>query len=73
MSDYQVTNYGLCGECRFHRLEVIDNRPKSKTEQFLTTIGIKSGWVCTNGYSDYYGNFTEDTDTCECFEQRGKL
>lgn len=28
-------------------------------------------WVCTNGSSDYVADFTDYTDTCEEFEQRG--
>lgn len=28
-------------------------------------------WVCTNDRSDYVADFTDYTDTCECFEQRG--
>ena len=53
MSDYQVTNYGICGECKWHEL-----------------FGIR-GFVCANEDSDYYTDYTEYTDTCECFEQRG--
>lgn len=28
-------------------------------------------WVCTNDRSDYVADFTDYTDTCEHFEQRG--
>ena len=32
---------------------------------------LGSGFGCGNGRSDYYTDYTEYTDTCECFEQRG--
>lgn len=54
MSDYQVTNYGMCGECKWHIRYEHDKY-----------------WSCDNIDSDYYTDYTEYTDTCECFEQRG--
>ena len=57
MSDYQVTNYGCCGECKYH---------------IYGYVGIYGDYSCNNGESDYYGDFTDYTDTCEYFEQRGK-
>ena len=54
MSDYQVTNYGCCGECRWH---VYDEFGRA--------------WVCTNDRSDYVADFTDYTDTCDMWEQRG--
>lgn len=54
MSDYQVTNYGMCGECR-HQYPA----------------DTKGNWCCCNEDSDYYTEYTEYTDTCDCFEQRG--
>lgn len=56
MSDYQVTNYGMCGECKWHRLYEFDKYGQ---------------WACGNKDSDYYTDYTEYTDTCDCFEQRG--
>lgn len=32
---------------------------------------IDRGFVCTNADSPYCTDWTEYTDTCECFEQRG--
>lgn len=28
-------------------------------------------WVCTNDSSDYVADFTDYTDGCDCYEQRG--
>lgn len=51
MSDYQVTNYGMCGECKWHEKSL--------------------DWFCCCEDSEYFTCYTEYTDTCECFEQRG--
>ena len=60
MSDYQVTNFGICGECKWHKLPEVER---------LVLFG--RAWVCTNDRSDYVADFTDYTDTCEHFEQRG--
>ena len=57
MSDYQVTNYGMCGECKWHTAE--------KDREKLI------GYYCGNGQSEHYGMWTQYTDTCEEWEQRG--
>lgn len=54
MSELQVTNYGICGECKWHRYDEFGR-----------------AWVCTNDRSDYVADFTDYTDGCNCFEQRG--
>ena len=54
MSNYQVTNYGICGECKWHAYD-----------------DFGRAWVCTNDSSDYVADFTDYTDTCEEWEQRG--
>lgn len=54
MSNIQVTNYGICGECKWHIRYEHDKY-----------------WSCDNIDSDYFTDYTEYTDTCECFEQRG--
>lgn len=61
MSDYQVANNGLCGECRHH---------KYITDAVYDFIGFqKEEFICTNKNSDKYDCMREYTDTCECFEQ----
>lgn len=54
MSDYQVTNYGMCGECKWHKYDEFGR-----------------AWVCTNDRSDYVADFTDYTDTCEEWSERG--
>lgn len=57
MSKYQVTNYGMCGECEHNKRDWTNpNNPD---------------FYCSNERSDYYGYNTDYTDTCDCFEQRG--
>lgn len=69
MSDYQVTNFGMCGECRFHTLET--RQYPNKRGQITCSAQVRCEWVCANPKSDYYADYTDFTDTCECFEQRG--
>ena len=64
MSDYQVTNYGICGECKWHKGTV---RRTYDSDYYYETVD----WFCDNKDSDYYTDYTEYADTCECFEQRG--
>lgn len=54
MSNYQVTNCGICGECKFHQYEEIDR-----------------GYVCVNADSPYCTEWTDYTDTCEEWSERG--
>lgn len=49
-------NREICGECKWHIAD--DGRPTPD-------------WYCGNDLSDYFGDYTDYTDTCECFEQRG--
>lgn len=56
MSDYQVTNYGMCGECKWHRKD---------------DDGSIEEWVCHNTESDYFPYATDYTDTCDMWEQKG--
>lgn len=56
MSDYQVTNYGICGECKWHRQDDYH----------------KEDWICVNADSDYCTEYTDYTDSCEEWEQRGE-
>lgn len=51
MSDIQVTNYGICGECKWHEKSL--------------------DWFCCCEDSEYFTEYTDYTDSCECFEQRG--
>ena len=46
----------ICGECKWHRKE---DCPRD------------TQWHCQNENSDYYLDYTDYTDTCEEFEQRG--
>ena len=39
--------------------------------KYHTYEPIDRGWVCTNDESDYCTEWTDYTDTCEKFEQRG--
>ena len=57
MSDYQVTNYGLCGECKDNKRDWTN--PKNPD------------FYRSNERSDYYGYNTDYNDTCEEWEQRG--
>ncbi len=59
MSKYQVTNYGICGECKYHKSDKQDNG--------FAYIGF----YCDNEHSDFYTDFTDYTDTCGMWEQRG--
>lgn len=59
----------ICGECRYHQLET--KQYPDKKGRITSTVQVKSGWICTNSESDYYTDWTDYTDTCECFEQRG--
>ena len=55
MSDIQVTNYGICGECKyeFYNDEEIESVcTNEKSPKFLERLYLLD-------------------DTCECFEQRG--
>ena len=49
----QVTNYGICGECKYHKCE----KP--------------GAWVCVCKDSDYYTDYTEYTDGCREWTQKG--
>lgn len=53
----QVTNYGLCGECKYHRH---DNRPNNECKD----------WYCGNPRSEYYMDYTDYSDSCEDWEER---
>ena len=52
----------ICGECRHHKA-------------FMEELGLHQErykhYFCDNEQSDYYTDFTDYTDTCDCFEQRG--
>ena len=50
-------NREICGECKYHK-------PSWET-------GKLRDYSCTNEDSDYYTDYTEYTDTCEEWEQRG--
>ena len=54
-----MSNREICGECKWHK--VIKDYNDSRYE----------AWACDNEDSPYYTYYTEYTDTCECFEQRG--
>lgn len=69
MSDIQATNYGMCGECKHHILET--RQYPNKRGQITSTFQVRSGWVCSNSDSDYFADYTEYTDTCPMWEQRG--
>ena len=60
MSDIQVTNYGICGECKYNTVAT-DHTDNNKV----------IGFYCSNGNSEHYWMWTDYTDTCEYFEQRG--
>ena len=47
----------ICGECKWHKCVQVG---------FIT-----SDWYCENPDSDNCTMFTDYTDTCEEFEQRG--
>ena len=60
MTDYQVTNYGLCGECKHHKffsLRVYDFMGYSTED-----------WYCSHKESKRSGQITAYTDTCEFWE-----
>ena len=61
MSDYQVTNYGICGECEHHEFH----------KRFYQGGKETSVWYCNCEDSDYYTDYTEYTDTCPMFQERG--
>ena len=60
----------ICGECKFHRLETKSS--PNKKGQITCSAQVRSGWICVNSESDYFTDFTDYTDTCECFEERGR-
>lgn len=62
MADYQVTNYGLCGECRHHKY--ICDRDHSYAG--FTT----EEWICDNPKSVSNGKLMPYTGSCTCWEQR---
>lgn len=49
----------ICGECRWHKSDKMDNG--------FAYIG----WYCDNVQSEYYTDFTDYSDMCEAWEQRG--
>ena len=57
MIDYQVTNYGICGECKYSKRDWTN--PKNPD------------FYCSNERSDNYGYNPDYTDTCDMWEQRG--
>jgi hypothetical protein len=61
MSEYQVTNYGLCGECRHHKY--ICDRDYSYAG--FTT----EEWICDNPKSVSNGKLMPYTGSCTCWEQ----
>ena len=59
---YEVTNYGLCGECKHH---------KYITDRNYGFMGYsKEEWICNNKRSNAYALPTDYTDTCEEWEGR---
>ena len=68
MSDYQVTNYGMCGECRYHTLQTRTH--PNKNGLILYTCQVVNEWVCANSHSEHYTYSTNFIDTCEEWEQR---
>ena len=54
----------ICGECKWH----IQAR---KIHEHIKEFKLSDEFVCTNGDSEYYIDYTDYTDTCEQFEQRG--
>lgn len=51
---YQVTNYGMCGECKHHKYDKESD----------------GSWVCTNDRSEYFADWTEYTDRCDEWEEK---
>lgn len=49
----------ICGECKHHKSD--------KQDGDFAYIG----WYCDNEDSDYYTDYTEYDDSCDCFEKRG--
>lgn len=61
MDELQVTNYGLCGECKYHKYFCLRS---------LDFMGITiEEWYCDNRYSKKSGQITNYTDTCDKWEK----
>ena len=50
----QVTNYGLCGECKHHKYDK----------------EADGSWYCNNDRSEFFGDWTEYTDRCDEWESK---
>lgn len=53
----------ICGECRYHKGEYITNAFNGRREC--------RGFKCDNEDSEYFTEYTDYTDTCEEWSERG--
>lgn len=51
---YQVTNCGICGECRHHKYDRESD----------------GSYFCNNDRSEYFGDWTDYTDSCDEWESK---
>lgn len=61
---YQVTNYGLCGECKHHKAV--------KKRNALNGTMMLKGFLCDCEASDRCGEYTEYHDTCDEWTERSR-